>query len=163
VANPWVIGVAGVLFAAEFFADKIPGFDLVWNAMHTFVRIPIAALLAYGATSHLSRELQLLATVAGALIATAAHGSKNALRVLVTPSPEPVSNIALSATEDGLALGLTALVFHHPLVTGGLVAVAIALAVFVMIYGFKQLRAAWRRIVHPTPQSTPQSTPARRN
>ncbi len=89
----WVIGASGALFAIEFFADKVPGFDLVWNALHTFVRVPVAALIAYGATSQLSPEKQLLATLAGGAIALAAHGGKTAARVAVTPSPEPVSNI----------------------------------------------------------------------
>lgn len=56
----WVIGASAALFAVEFFADKIPGFDLFWNALHTFVRVPVAALIAYGATSHLSPGKQLL-------------------------------------------------------------------------------------------------------
>ncbi len=94
----WVIGASGALFAAEFIADKIPGFDMVWNALHTFVRIPVAALLAYGATTHLSPQMQLLAVAVGSGIALAAHGSKTAVRAAVTPSPEPVSNIALSTT-----------------------------------------------------------------
>ncbi|MGA7077575.1 MAG: DUF4126 domain-containing protein, partial [Terriglobales bacterium] len=87
----WVIAASGVLFAIEFFADKIPAFDLFWNALHTFVRIPVAALIAFGATSQLSPEKQLLATLAGGAIALAAHGGKTAARVAVTPSPEPLS------------------------------------------------------------------------
>ena len=90
----WVIGASLLLFGIEFFADKIPAFDLFWNALHTFVRIPVAALMAYGATSQLSPEMQLVATLAGGAIALAAHGGKTAARVAVTPSPEPVSNIA---------------------------------------------------------------------
>ena len=79
----WVIGASGALFSAEFIADKIPGLDLVWNALHTFIRVPVAALLAYRATAHLSASMQLLATVAGAAIALAAHGSKTAARAVV--------------------------------------------------------------------------------
>jgi hypothetical protein len=85
----WVIGVSLVMFALEFFADKIPVFDLLWNALHTFVRIPVAAYVAYAATSHLSPEMQLASTLMGATIAFAAHGGKTALRAAVTPSPEP--------------------------------------------------------------------------
>ena len=76
----WVIGASGVLFAIEFFADKIPAFDLFWNALHTFVRVPVAALIAYGATAQLSPEKQMLATLAGGIIALAAHGGKTAVR-----------------------------------------------------------------------------------
>jgi len=119
----WVIGAAGMMFAIEFFADKVPALDLFWNALHTFVRIPVAALIAYGATAHLSPEKQLLAALAGGAIALAAHGSKTAARVAVTPSPEPVSNFALSAGEDTLAVTLTWLATQHPLAAGGIVAV----------------------------------------
>lgn len=121
ISHTWIIVVSGILFAGEFVADKIPGFDLVWNAMHTFVRIPVAALLAYGVGTHLSPEMHLLATVAGAGFAALAHTSKTAARVLVTPTPEPVSNIALSTAEDGAAIGLTWLVGHHPLAAGSAV------------------------------------------
>jgi hypothetical protein len=118
--NWWVIGAAIALFAIEFFADKIPAFDLFWNALHTFVRIPVAALIAYGATSQLSPEMQLLATLAGGLIALVAHGGKTAARVAVTPSPEPISNFALSAGEDILAVFLTWLATQHPIVAAGI-------------------------------------------
>jgi len=121
LASWWVIAVSGALFAIEFFADKIPGFDLFWNALHTFVRIPVAALIAYGATSQLSPEKQLLATLVGAAIALAAHGGKTAARVAVTPSPEPVSNFVLSAGEDTLAVFLTWLSTQHPMVAAGIV------------------------------------------
>ena len=85
--DTWIMVVSGILFAGEFVADKIPGFDLIWNALHTFVRIPIAALLAYGAGEHLSPEMHLLLTCVGAAFAAIAHGSKTAMRVAVTPSP----------------------------------------------------------------------------
>src|SRR6202049_5182223 len=130
LASWWVIGASGVLFAIEFFADKIPAFDLFWNALHTFVRIPVAALIAYGATSHLSPEKQLLATLAGGAIALAAHGGKTAARVAVTPSPEPVSNFALSAGEDALAVFLTWLATRHPIAAALIVAAFLVAIVF---------------------------------
>src|SRR6476469_5775327 len=92
----WVIGASIALFAVEFFADKVPAFDLIWNALHTFIRIPVAALLAYQATASLSPWQQLAATAAGGAIALAAHGGKTAARAAVTPSPEPLSNMTLS-------------------------------------------------------------------
>jgi hypothetical protein len=118
ISSWWVIGASGVLFAIEVFADKIPVFDLFWNALHTFVRVPVAALIAYGATSQLPAEKQLLAALAGGAIALAAHGGKTAARVAVTPSPEPVSNFALSATEDMVAVFLTWLATQHPIAAG---------------------------------------------
>lgn len=132
LSNWWVIGAAGAMFAVEFFADKVPAFDLVWNILHTFVRVPVAALLAYGATSHLSPEKQLLAALAGAAIALAAHGGKTAARVAVTPSPEPVSNIALSAGEDTLAVFLTWFATQHPIAAAGIVAAFLIVIAVVM-------------------------------
>jgi hypothetical protein len=130
--NWWVTGAALVLFAIEFFADKIPAFDLFWNALHTFVRIPVAALIAFGATSQLSPQMQLLATLAGGLIALVAHGGKTAARVAVTPSPEPVSNFALSAGEDTLAVFLTWLATQHP-IAAALIAAVFLIAIVVMV------------------------------
>ena len=128
----WVIAASIALFAIEFFADKIPAFDLIWNALHTFIRVPVAALIAYGASSQLSPEMQLLATLAGGAIALAAHGGKTAARVAVTPSPEPVSNITLSAGEDTLAVFLTWLATQHPIAAAG-IAAAFLIAIIVMM------------------------------
>jgi hypothetical protein len=104
------------MFAMEFVADKIPAFDLIWNALHTVIRVPIAALVAYHASSQLTPQMQILATAIGAVIALAAHSSKTALRAAVTPSPEPISNIALSTSEDAAAVGLTWFATHHPMI-----------------------------------------------
>ncbi|HUZ05761.1 MAG TPA: DUF4126 domain-containing protein [Acidobacteriaceae bacterium] len=142
----WVIAVCAVLFAMEFVADKIPGLDMVWNAFHTFIRIPVAALLAYRATAHLSPEMQLLATVAGAGIALVAHSSKTAVRAVVTPSPEPASNIALSTTEDGLAIGLTWLATRHPFTAAGIAIVLVILALLAARWLVRTLRETWRKM-----------------
>ena len=107
LSNWYVIAASGALFGVEFFADKIPAFDLLWNALHTFIRVPVAALLAYQATAALSPGERLVATLAGGAIALAAHGGKTAARAVVTPSPEPFSNITLSLGEDVLAVFLT--------------------------------------------------------
>jgi hypothetical protein len=139
-----VIAASGALFGIEFFADKIPAFDLIWNALHTFVRVPIAGLLAYEATKQLSPEQQLVATLLGATVALAAHGGKMAARAAVTPSPEPLSNIALSLGEDVLAVGLTWLATRHPYVAGT-AALAFVLIVVVLIrFVIRALRALFR-------------------
>src|SRR3954453_10078512 len=105
VESWWVIAAAVTLFVIEFFADKIPAFDLIWNALQTFVRVPVAALLGYGATAQLSPKAQVLsATLAGG-VALVAHSGKFAVRAAVTPSPEPVSNSLLSIGEDVVAVG----------------------------------------------------------
>jgi Domain of unknown function (DUF4126) len=142
----WVITASAVLFAIEFFADKVPAFDLVWNALHTFVRVPVAALIAYGATSQLSPEKQLLATLAGGAIALLAHGGKTAARVAVTPSPEPVSNFALSAGEDTLAIFLTWLATQHPIAAVLIVAVLLAAILIVMRWVIRAITRAMRNL-----------------
>jgi len=140
----WVIGISGVMFVIEFFADKIPAFDLIWNALQTFIRIPIAALLAYGATAQLSPAAQIAGALIGALIALAAHGGKTAARAAVTPSPEPVSNFALSAGEDVVAVGLTWFATKYPYATAGMVAVLV-IAIAVMIrFVIRALRGLFR-------------------
>jgi len=139
VENWYVIAACAVLFAIEFFGDKIPAFDLIWNALHTFVRVPIAALLAYQATSQLSPGEQLICTLAGGAIALAAHSGKTAARVAVTASPEPLSNIALSAGEDVMAIFLVWFATKHPYAAAGIVAVAL---VFVAI----TIRFVWRAV-----------------
>jgi|SRR5271165_5700386 len=140
----WVIAAACVLFAIEFFADKIPAFDLLWNALHTFVRVPVAALIAYGATAQLSPEKQLLATLAGGAIALAAHGGKTAARAAVTPSPEPISNISLSMGEDVLAVFLTWFATQHPILASAIVAVFLVAIVIVIRWVVRALKNLFR-------------------
>jgi hypothetical protein len=139
-----VIAASGVLFAVELFADKIPAFDLFWNALHTFVRVPVAALIAYGATSQLSPGMQLLAALTGGAIALAAHGGKTAARVAVTPSPEPLSNFALSAGEDTLAVFLTWLATRHPITAALIVAAFLVVIVVVMRWVVRALKNLFR-------------------
>lgn len=141
LANWWVIGISGALFAVEFFADKIPAFDLVWNTLHTFIRIPVAALLAYRATAALSPWEQLAATAAGGVIAFAAHGGKTAARAAVTASPEPFSNAALSLGEDGLAIFLTWFATQHPYTAAGIVTVLLVIIVVLARWVLLSLRA----------------------
>ena len=136
-----IIAASAVLFAIEFFADKIPAFDLIWNALHTFIRIPVAGLLAYRATAQLSPEHQLLAALLGAAVALVAHGGKTAARAAVTPSPEPLSNMALSVGEDVLAIGLTWLATRHPYIAGTLVLSLVIVIVVLVRLVVRALRA----------------------
>ncbi len=140
----WIIAASIALFVIEFFADKVPAFDLIWNALHTFVRVPVAALLAYAATSHLSPGKQLLATALGGLIALAAHGGKTAVRAAVTPSPEPISNIGLSFGEDALAIFLTWFATQHPYSAAALVIALLVIIVILMRWVLRALRALFR-------------------
>ena len=132
------------MFIIEFFADKVPAFDLLWNALHTFIRVPIAAVLAYGATANLSPWEQLVATLAGGAIALAAHGGKTAVRAAVTPSPEPLSNVALSLGEDGLAVFLTWFATQHPYLTIAIVASLLAVIVVLIRWVVRSMRALFR-------------------
>ena len=136
-----VITASTALFVIEFFADKIPAFDLIWNALHTFIRVPVAGLLAYQATSQLSPEHQLLATLLGAAVALAAHGGKMAARAAVTPSPEPLSNITLSLGEDALAIGLTWLATRHPYVAGVLATIFVVIILLLARLVMRAVRA----------------------
>lgn len=144
----WVIGASSALFGVEFFADKVPAFDLVWNALHTFIRVPIAALLAYRATATLSPGEQLAATLLGGLIALAAHGGKTAIRAAVTPSPEPLSNIGLSLGEDGLAIGITWLATRHPFLAGSIVMVLVLIIAVLIRWVWRSLRSLFRGAEH---------------
>ncbi len=146
LGNWWIIAVSGALFLAEFVADKIPALDLVWNAAHTFVRVPVAALLAYRTAQHLSPGMQMLATVAGAGIAMVAHTSKTAVRAAITPSPEPVSNIALSTAEDALAIGLTWVATRHPYVSATVAIVLTVLAILAIRWVVRAVRRSWSRL-----------------
>jgi Domain of unknown function (DUF4126) len=139
-----VIAASIALFALEFVADKIPAFDLIWNALHTFIRVPVAGLLAYEATRQLSPGHQLLATLLGAGVALAAHGGKTAVRAAVTPSPEPLSNIGLSLGEDALAIGLTWLATRHPYVAGTLAVIFVIIVVILTRWVIRALRALFR-------------------
>lgn len=146
-AWPVIIAALG-LFTIEFFADKVPAFDLIWNALHTFIRVPVAGLLAYRASSHLSPEYQLLATLLGAAIALVAHSGKTAARAAVTPSPEPLSNITLSVGEDVFAIGLTWLATRHPYVAGGVATVLVVIIVVLARLVLRAMRALFRGAEH---------------
>lgn len=139
-----VIVICGIMFVVEFFADKIPAFDLIWNALHTFVRIPVAALLAYGASAHLPPTAQMISAAAGGAIALAAHGGKMAARAAVTPSPEPLSNAALSVGEDVVAVGLTWFATTHPFVAAAIVLLLLIAIVAMMRLVIRAMRRLFR-------------------
>ena len=139
----WVIAVAIALSLVEAFADKIPYFDLVWNAVHTFIRVPAAAILAYQATTHLSTGERALVTVVAAAIAGIAHTAKTSARVAVSTTPEPFSNAALSMSEDFAAAGITWVATVHPYVGAAIVVVALGLIVVL----FRWLMRGFRRAI----------------
>ena len=140
----WVIGTAAALFLVEFIGDKIPAFDLLWNALHTFIRVPIAALLSYLASDQLSPEMRLFCTILGGLIALAAHGGKTALRTVVTASPEPLSNIAISTGEDAFSIALTWLATKHAYAAGAIAICAVVIVLLLVRMVIRSLRALFR-------------------
>jgi len=149
LGHTWVLVVCGIMFAMEFVADKIPAFDMVWNALHTVIRVPIAALVAYHASSQMTPQMQVLATAIGAVVALAAHSSKTALRAAVTPSPEPVSNIALSSTEDVAAIGLTWFATHHPLIAAIIALILLSAAIIAARALLRAIQRPLRKIFRP--------------
>lgn len=151
-----VIVVCALLFGLEFVADKVPIFDLVWNALSTFVKIPVAALVSYGAAQNLSPGMQIAAAALGGVIALVAHGSKIAVRAAVTPSPEPASNVALSLAEDVGAISLTWFATRHPIASGIIVGVCLVLALLAMRYIVRSMRRLFQKLRfsrHPAPRS----------
>src|SRR5271156_6698477 len=136
-----IIAACGMLFLLEFVGDKIPVFDLLWNAAHTFVRVPVAAYLAFAATSQLPQWEQLAATFAGGLIALAAHGGKTAARAAIVHSPEPFSNFALSTAEDALVVFLMWIVTRHPYIASAIVLLALCVIAILIRFVVRSLRA----------------------
>jgi len=145
LANWWVIGVAGALFVLEFVADKIPAFDLVWNAMQTFVRVPAGALLAFAGTTELGPGWQLVATTAGGMLALAAHGGKAAARAAITASPEPFSNIAVSFAEDAFSIFIVWLATEHPFIAASIVLVTLVIVGMLVRWVIRALRYLFSR------------------
>ena len=126
--NWWIIGVAGGLYLIEFFADKVPYLDSIWDLVHTFIRVPAGAIVAYGATLDLDPSIYIPAVLIGGGLALSSHGTKAALRAGANLSPEPVSNSVLSLAEDVIAFAGVLLAVFAPVV------ISIVLVVFVIFF-----------------------------
>jgi len=146
LAHPWVLGIAIALYAIEFLADKIPFVDSVWDVIHTAIRPPAAALLAYGAAGAAPPEWRWGAALLAGGVALTSHGTKASARAAVNASPEPFSNWMLSFGEDALAVWLTWMATVHPRATIVVVALLITLAVFILFHLFRFLRRALQRL-----------------
>lgn len=142
--NWWIIGVAGALYIIEFVADKVPYVDSVWDVVHTFIRVPAGAAVAYAATSQMDTTVWVIAALVGGGLALSSHGAKAALRAGANLSPEPVSNWTLSIVEDIIAFAGTALAVFAPII------IAIVLLIFVAFFTwfgpkvFRAIRRLWR-------------------
>lgn len=127
VANPMVMGAAGLMYLVEFFADKVPGVDTGWDAIHTFIRIPAGAMLAAGAIGDLNPAVELAAAIMGGGLAAGSHATKAGSRVLINTSPEPFSNWVASVSEDvAVVTGVWACI-NHPILF------LFALALFILL------------------------------
>jgi len=146
LAHPLVLTIALVLYVVEFFADKIPVVDHAWDAIHTFVRPPAAAVLAYAAVAGVPEPWRLAAALLAGTVALASHGGKATGRVAVNASPEPFSNWAVSLGEDALAISLTWLAATHPALALGLAIALTVAAVWVIVLFVRLLRGMKRRV-----------------
>src|SRR3984893_8277448 len=141
-----VLGIAVVLYVLEFFADKIPYIDTAWDVIHTFIRPPAAAFLAYSAAGAAPTEWRWGAALLAGGVALTSHGTKASARAAVNTTPEPFSNWALSFGEDVLAVWLTWMATAHPLATIVIVVALVALSAFLLFHLFRFARRALQRL-----------------
>ena len=142
----WVIALAGLLYLVEFVADKVPVVDSVWDAVHTFIRVPAGAVMAASALAHFDPAVRIIALLVGGSIALGSHGTKASVRLAANTSPEPVSNLLLSLGEDVLAIGLSVLMAFHPLVLLAIVVVAMVISVWLFRRIARAVGALFRRL-----------------
>ena len=114
LSNPMVMTAAGGMYCIEFFADKIPGLDSAWDAIHTFIRIPAGAMLAASAVGDVTPAVALTSALLGGTLAAGSHATKAGTRLLINTSPEPVTNWTASISEDLLVIGGLWTALHHP-------------------------------------------------
>jgi len=131
-ADPLVMGAAGLMYCVEFFADKVPGLDTAWDAVHTFVRIPAGAILAAQAVAPVGEGAQLAAALVGGGLAAGSHALKAGSRALINTSPEPFSNWTASIAEDLMVIGGLWTALYHPWIFLGLLAAFVLAAAWLM-------------------------------
>ena len=146
LSHPAILAVAIGLYLVEFLADKIPYIDSVWQAVHTFIRPPAAALLAFSVTGSASEPWRWGAALLAGGVALTSHGTKASARAAANMSPEPLSNWALSLGEDLLAVWLTWFATAHPTMAIVLVAVLLVVSLFLLYHLFRFLRRTFRRL-----------------
>lgn len=149
--HTWVLVAAGVMTVGEFLADKIPAFDSAWDALHTFIRIPAGAFLAWGAMGDATPAAQLAAAIVGGLVTGGTHFAKSGSRAAINTSPEPLTNWTASAGEDGLVLGGLWLAIAHPLVFLVLLLVFLALVAWLLPKVFRFVVRILRRLAGTQP------------
>lgn len=154
LANPWVMVAAGFAALCEFFADKILWLDSVWDAVHTAIRPLGGALLTLAVVDPSDPVMQVIAFILGGSGALIAHGGKAGARALVNTSPEPVSNIAVSSTEDVMTAGLLYLAYQYPVTAGAIALVLLAAALAMLLWARHLLRRLFGRTEAEEPPVT---------
>ncbi|MBK9197629.1 DUF4126 domain-containing protein [Candidatus Skiveiella danica] len=144
--HPVVLIASGVLLGVEFFADKIPGVDSLWDLMQSVIRIPAGAALAAGALGADGATAATLAALLGGTLAATSQAAKTTTRAAINTSPEPFSNLLASLVEDGLVVGAVWLATTHPVVFGFVLLITVVLMWVVTVLLFKFLRAVLRRL-----------------
>ena len=152
LANPWVMGAAGLAAFMEFFADKIAWLDSIWDTVHTAIRPIGGALLTLAVVDPGDPATQAIAFILGGGASLLAHGGKASARAVVNTSPEPFSNVAVSAVEDVATTGLLYLAYAYPVTAGVVALVLLILAVGLMVMAWRLLRKIFLR-VPPEPAS----------
>jgi hypothetical protein len=165
VTDPLVMFAAGLMYVIEFVADKVPGVDSGWDALHTFVRIPAGAVLAARALGDVSPAAELAAGLLGGAFAASSHALKAGTRLAINASPEPFSNIAASLSEDALVIGGLWTALYHPFVFIGLLLLFILLAAWALPRLWRTLKRIVAFLMQPvrrlrTPVPEPQSPTA---
>ncbi|HEC07771.1 MAG TPA: DUF4126 domain-containing protein [Thiolapillus brandeum] len=164
LSNPMVMGAAGLMFVVEFFADKVPGLDSLWDAVHTFIRIPAGALMAAGAAQGLDMGAagELIGLILGGSLATTSHVSKASARALINTSPEPVTNWTASVTEDAAVVGGLWTALNYPWLFVLLLILFILLAIWLVPKIWRLLKAAGKTVFSwfrkPQPTETTENT-----
>ena len=146
MTNWWVIGVALFLFVIEFIADKIQFVDSAWDVIHTFIRIPAGAVLAATAFGDFDRSVQVIAFLLGGGLALSSHGTKAATRALINTSPEPVSNIVVSLSEDVLAVVTIVLAVFLPVVVFVVIGAGLVFSFWLLPRVLRFFQKVFRRI-----------------
>lgn len=149
IEHPLVIGAAGIAYVVEFFADKIPGVDTLWDVIHTFIRIPAGALLAAGVVGDQSQALSLAAGLLGGGVAAASHATKAGTRALLNTSPEPVTNWTASVAEDVSVLGGVWLMLNHPLFFLGAFVLFVLICIWLLPRIYRGLKLLFSKIRRP--------------
>ncbi len=144
--HPLMLGASGVMLFVEFFADKIPGLDSLWDIVHSAIRVPAGAALAAGVFGADSATMAMAAALMGGTLAATSQAAKTTSRAAINTSPEPFSNVLASLVEDGLVVGAVWLASNHPLVFGAVLLVVVVLMWIMTLLLIKFLRAAIRRV-----------------